>query len=279
MVILGALAYLPALDAPFILDDHQNILNNPGVRLNRLTWTGLEKAATESRAFRRPLANLSFALNYYFQGYQAAGFRLVNLFLHLVTALLLYALCRTTLGLAAPESERRNQWIAFFAALFWMLHPVQVESVTYIVQRMNGLAAMWYVAAMLLYARGRLAVDSRSRRLLYNRLRPSRAPGPGLQGNRRDPARLPFPVRMVFFSGPGQKLAAAARLPWVAGLLVLLLVFVLIYTDGHPLAGHRRLVRRSGLHPRGKTADPAPRGALLSQSPAGAPSLEAQPGP
>jgi tetratricopeptide (TPR) repeat protein len=50
----------------------------------------------------------------------------------------------------------RCGWAAFFTAFIWLVHPLQTQSVVYVVQRMNSLAAMFYLLSMLLYVRFRL---------------------------------------------------------------------------------------------------------------------------
>jgi len=129
---------------------------------------------------------LSFGLNYYFGGYDVFGYHLVNIVIHMITGLLLYLLVKTTLLLswgtdrdasilkpAAGGSEPAHgwrsldpSWVSFWAAALWLVHPVQTQSVTYIVQRMNSMAAMFCVLCLLLYARGRI-----SQKLRFNHSR------------------------------------------------------------------------------------------------------------
>ena len=89
--------YLPGLSGPFVLDDRANILNNPYVHLDSFDWTSLRNAAlsTESALFGRPLAILSFALNYHLaEGFVAFDFKLTNLVIHGINGILVFLLAR-----------------------------------------------------------------------------------------------------------------------------------------------------------------------------------------
>jgi tetratricopeptide (TPR) repeat protein len=92
------------------------------------------------------------------------GYHLVNLAIHNLTGILLFFLFKTVLASPGLQKICRNQvWIAFFAALLWMVHPVQTQSVTYVVQRMNSLAGLFYILSILCYARGRTSMKNRFR--------------------------------------------------------------------------------------------------------------------
>ena len=154
-VILGFGAYSNTLQAPFYFDDYQNILKNSAIRMEQLNLSGLMKAWTEGTVPGRPVANISFALNYYFHQYDVMGYHLVNLAIHLLTGISLFFLFKAVLGSPGLQKTCRNPtWIAFFAALLWMVHPIQTQSVTYVVQRMNSLAGLFSVLSILCYSRG-----------------------------------------------------------------------------------------------------------------------------
>ena len=162
------LLYLPTLSYPFVFDDGHNIVNNPHIRIKEISVASLIDAGFKSPSANRPLANISFALNYYFQGYHAAGFHLINILIHMVAGILLYFLIRTTLNISSPRpSEALRRWTPFFAAFIWLVHPLQTQTVTYVVQRMNALAAMFYILCVLFYVRARLTQHQGKKRVLY----------------------------------------------------------------------------------------------------------------
>jgi len=135
-IFLVFLIYSSSLQGPFVLDDGMSITNNPAIRLTRLSCSGLKDAASKSPLNNRPLAYISFALNYYFHSYHTAGFRLANILIHICAGVLLFLFIKTTLGLPALQSRfGSSQWLPYITVLIWLVHPLQTQSVTYIVQR------------------------------------------------------------------------------------------------------------------------------------------------
>lgn len=150
--------YSNTLDAPFHFDDKPNILSNPHIRLTHLSLEGLTDAATKSHLPNRPVSNISFALNYLLHEYDVAGYHVTNIFIHLVTGVALFFLLQSTLATPALRPQfKPDSPLPFIAALLWTVHPLHTQSVTYIVQRMNSMAALFYVLSLLFYVRGRLA--------------------------------------------------------------------------------------------------------------------------
>lgn len=165
MMLTGAALYSNALDGPFMLDSDLRIVQNPQVRMTRLEADALMGAAFgKYSTTNRPLSNLTFAVNYYLHGYRPLGYRLVNIALHVLTGFFLFLFFRETLslpvvGLARTEADA----ISFGAALLWLVHPVNTQSVSYVVQRMNVMAALFYIVAFWCYLRGRRKRDIRHR--------------------------------------------------------------------------------------------------------------------
>jgi len=167
LAILVLWIYSNTFEAPFVFDDNLNIQNNTSIRLSKLTLDGFTKAIFKGYLPSRPIANASFALNYYFGKYNVTGYHIVNILIHIITGIFLYFFVKTTLHLPALQfKDDTPTWIASFTALLWLVHPLHTQSVTYIVQRMNSLAAMFYILSMLLYVRGRLTVAKGRRWLL-----------------------------------------------------------------------------------------------------------------
>jgi hypothetical protein len=159
-VVLGFLIYSNTLDVPFHFDDESNIVENPNIRLTGFSLKDITGACFKSVCPNRPVANLSFALNYYFHKYDVTGYHVINIVIHIITGILLYFFIKTTLCIPSLRSRYKSPTsIALFAALIWLVHPVQTQSVTYIVQRMNSMAAMFYILSFLLYAKALLVKD------------------------------------------------------------------------------------------------------------------------
>lgn len=149
--------YTAALPGPFVFDDESNITENRHIRIKSLGFDELYAAAFKSPIPNRPVANLSLALNYYFNGYNVVGYRFANILIHILNGFLLYGLARATFRTPAMAGlVVRPEMAAAFAALVWMVHPLHTQSVAYIVQRMTSLSVMFYLTALLCYARARL---------------------------------------------------------------------------------------------------------------------------
>ncbi len=88
----------------------------------------------------RTLAYLSFALNYRIGGNQARGFHQVNRAIHILAALALFGVVRRTLRLPSlgGRYDEAADLIAFSIALIWLVHPLQTQAVTYMVQRIES---------------------------------------------------------------------------------------------------------------------------------------------
>lgn len=169
-LVLGLWAYLPGLEGPFLFDDYPNIVDN-----NRITEiddqrTGedlfLASFSSQAGPLKRPVSMLSFGLSYHWSGMVAAPFKLFNLAVHLLCGLSIFFLCRLLLkgwAASAPHTPFAAQanWLAAWAALVWTLHPMQLSSVLYVVQRMTELATLFTLLGLIAYADGRLRGDSR----------------------------------------------------------------------------------------------------------------------
>ncbi|TDJ18914.1 MAG: tetratricopeptide repeat protein [Gammaproteobacteria bacterium] len=172
LYVLGFVVYLNSFPVPFVFDDYPNIRDNPSIRLTAIDLEELHVAGFESPLGRRPVANISFALNYLAGGYDVKGYHLVNILIHIVNGVLVYFLAlillrkNQTLAHRKPASERRLRSAAFFAAAIFIAHPVQIQTVTYIVQRMTSMATMFYLMSLLFYLLGRQRND-RSGRSAY----------------------------------------------------------------------------------------------------------------
>jgi tetratricopeptide (TPR) repeat protein len=149
--------YSESLDGPFIFDDTPNIEQNKEIRLETLSFKGIKDVFLESFQPRRPIVNFSFAVNYYFHGYEVWGYHIFNVLIHLLNALVLYFLAKNTLQTPALSGRYKAPVeISLTAALLFLVHPVAVQSVAYVVQRMTSLATLFFLLSLLCYAKARL---------------------------------------------------------------------------------------------------------------------------
>ncbi len=160
-------AYANSFKVPFQFDDYHGIYQNRSVHFTEFSSSEVQEFIRGNRNFLRIFAFSTFALNYYFGGFNVFGYHLVNLLVHLGSGLFLYWFLLLTFH--TPTLKKWNGPkafpIALFSALLFLSHPIQTQSVTYICQRMASMGGMFYLLAMVLYVKGRLS--SSSRRFLY----------------------------------------------------------------------------------------------------------------
>ena len=236
LAIVVVLIYTPSLTTPYIFDDINNILENPHIRIPSPSFRNLAWAAFHSPISSRPVANISFALNYYISGYNPVGFHAVNVLIHIATGFFLYFLAKATLSTPALKSRYgRYGWIPFFTAVIWMVHPLQTQSVTYIVQRMNSLASMFYILSLLLYVRSRLTDRTRSKWLL---LAGCVVSGLLAFGTKEISATLPGFIVLYewYFLQPSNRRWGMRQLLILLASLLIILLISLVYFKNAPIA-------------------------------------------
>jgi hypothetical protein len=150
--------YWPGLQGGFFFDDGPSILFAQGVRLESFSLESIHQALLSGGAgpSGRPIAQLSFALNYHFGGFNPFVFKATNLAIHLACGFLVFCLAYRLLTAATPSAKQRNTLITSGAvAAFWLLQPIQLLPVLHVVQRMTSLSALFLLAALLLHICGR----------------------------------------------------------------------------------------------------------------------------
>jgi len=158
IVVAVALVYWPGLHGDFFFDDTPNILQVEGVKLTQLSGDSLTDAITSGHSgpSGRPVAQLSFALNHYFSGFDPFAFKATNLAIHLANGLLVFFLALRLLKSVGNQPRHQNALIASgMLAAVWLLHPIQLTTVLYVVQRMTSLSAFFLFAALILHMRAR----------------------------------------------------------------------------------------------------------------------------
>ncbi len=149
--VLATLAYLPSFNAWFFLDDFRIILENPALQ------NVFDPGAVWRFSQARFVASLSLAANYSLHDENVFGYHLVNFLIHLGTGLALWLLLKAVLRSPAMQpAPGWVQWVPWIAVAIFLLHPLQTQAVTYIVQRYTSLMAMLYLASMAAFAWARV---------------------------------------------------------------------------------------------------------------------------
>lgn len=161
IISVGLLIYSNSLHSSFHFDDYRNIVDNPSLKCSSIPELLHKNLLTLDRG----LVRVTFAFNYYLGGLAVEGYHWVNISIHLINGLLVYYLMGLTLCLhlsssnSSPirplsASERRKvHTLALFTALFFVASPIQTQAVTYIVQRYEAVAALFYLLSILLFAK------------------------------------------------------------------------------------------------------------------------------
>lgn len=159
--VLVVAIYWSGLHGSFFFDDGPSILVPKAVRLESLTFESLRQVLVsgQSGPLGRPVAQLTFALNYYLFGFNTFAFKATNLAIHLINGALVFSLANqlmATANWARSDITQHNVAVTSgVVAILWLLHPIQLLPVLHVVQRMTSLSALFLLAAMLLHVRGR----------------------------------------------------------------------------------------------------------------------------
>lgn len=155
LVVALFLAYANSWTGPFVYDDIPALEENTTIR----NLADLRQVLSPPRGgftvSGRPVLNLSFALNYAAGGLDVRGYHYTNFAIHALATLLLFGLVRRTLQLPVWREKYGTAALplAFVTAALWGLHPLQTESVTYLVQRAESLMGLFYLATLYGFVR------------------------------------------------------------------------------------------------------------------------------
>lgn len=166
LAVACSLLYGWTLNFPMVFDDHLYLKNNPLIRdaanfgyaadfKNFANWPaqhGLEPDLA-TNFILRPVAYATFYANYMLDGFNPPGWRLVNIGVHVANAGLVYALLTLLLSQAAGEKLPRSSifFISLTGSVLFAVHPMAIESVTYIVQRFTSLGAFFFLLTLVLH--------------------------------------------------------------------------------------------------------------------------------
>ncbi|CAM0997948.1 Tetratricopeptide repeat protein [Rhodanobacter sp. Root179] len=154
-LLIVALVYSTGLSGGWLFDDYPNIVDNQGVHPVDADTASLVRAALSSPAseFKRPLASLTFAANYLASGLDPYNWKLTNLVIHLMNGVLVFLLARALL--LATSVSRWPGIIASILAGAWLLLPINLTAVLYVVQRMESMANLFVLLGLMGYVAGR----------------------------------------------------------------------------------------------------------------------------
>jgi Tfp pilus assembly protein PilF len=165
---VGVVLYGFTLRFPFQFDDDSYLLKNPLLHsfgnflslfdfhhVRELVRMHQQPEDVGTNVILRPFAYLTFLLNWLVAGgWSPAGCRAVNIAIHCLNGFLVFKLLSQLLRLSSKARDLRPSSSLFIPAVvagLFMVHPMQVESVTYVAQRFTSLGAFFYLLTLILY--------------------------------------------------------------------------------------------------------------------------------
>ncbi|MFO7604979.1 MAG: tetratricopeptide repeat protein [Desulfurivibrionaceae bacterium] len=159
LVILIAVSYSNTLHSPFLLDDYHTFIEDPGVKIREVSLSSLEKLRDTKFGRSRLVPIITLALDNSLGGGNVFQFHLTNIAIHLLCSIAVFFLISGLLATRAGASSLQYLSAVGFSLIatgLWALNPVQTNAITYLVQRMTSIAALFYISALAFYIHGRL---------------------------------------------------------------------------------------------------------------------------
>lgn len=169
------LIYSNTFNSAWHFDDFHNIVKNAKISIDNLYPETLKNtffASTDGAGkLYRPIAMFSFALNWYFGGTDVFGYHLVNTTIHILAGFFLFLTIIEFFKTPVLKDKYKNKEIyniALFSSVLWLIHPIQIQAVTYIVQRMASMSAMFFIMTFFCYLKARNSKYFKIRLILYS---------------------------------------------------------------------------------------------------------------
>lgn len=160
-VVLSALVilvYSNTFNASFHFDDTPQIVDNYELR----DLSNLPRIIMGPRG----VTMATFAINYAIGGLDVTSYHVFNIAIHIINGILAYFVIFYILTML-KEDEAWAKKIAAFSALLFAVHPLQTQAVTYIVQRMESLASLFYLLTVLIFIKAIQSDSQTKKKILY----------------------------------------------------------------------------------------------------------------
>lgn len=175
LILLITLVYLPGAKGGFYFDDHPHIVQNSALAMEEFSLEELKRTSFSSKAgpWMRPVAMGSIAINYHFSALDPLPYKLTNIAIHVLNAtlLMIFFLMISKLVTHAPANQlflQKHYWVAtLIATAFWALHPLNVTSVLYVIQRMTSMSATFSLLALISYTYARPRIGQHWKWLVF----------------------------------------------------------------------------------------------------------------
>jgi len=165
IVAITVFAYYPGITGGFYFDDEQNLLEVAALHWNELSASNIAATLEDAHLRSRPVSNLSLALNHLGSGLDPASYRWTNLAIHVAVGFTLFWVITVFQRHHGIGPGNRN--VALLAVLLFLVHPLNIQATTYIVQRMASLAALFVLLCLGSYVSGRCSAERHRRFTWY----------------------------------------------------------------------------------------------------------------
>lgn len=165
LIAAGLAVYYQTFSFGFVFDDDWFIVSSPYIKdLKRLS------GVFDQFPFTRTMGFLSFALNYALHQLDPFGYHLFNFLIHVIAAALVWGVSGLLIDVLYPVSSKGRDAVSkgvfirqapFLIALLFLVHPGQTQAVSYISQRFESMATVFYLSAVYCYLRARLIQDQK----------------------------------------------------------------------------------------------------------------------
>jgi Tfp pilus assembly protein PilF len=142
LILAAVIVYANSLRGEFILDSIKHIHENSSIRQ---LWP-----PDYLRRSNRPIVWASLAINYAIGQTDPVGYHLFNLVIHVLASITLLGIIRR--ALLSPVFEKRFEraapWLALAIAMVWLVHPLNTQAVTYVIQRSTSMMGLFYLLTL-----------------------------------------------------------------------------------------------------------------------------------
>ena len=170
IITLTVWVYFPGLSGSFTFDDNHNIADNNLLKIESFSFESLWQASlsSDSGPLKRPVSMFSFAVNHVVTGMDPWWMKLTNLFIHLINGFLVLLLMKQLFSRFSSVGSENIVFAPYVIAGLWLVHPINVTAVSYIVQRMTSLSATFVLLALYCYLKLREGASSNWRNYLLS---------------------------------------------------------------------------------------------------------------
>lgn len=230
LLLFTGLSYSNTLHSPPVFDDLATFIYNRDVYLDNFSLDSLAQIHSGRFGQHRFIPMLSFAVDHLIGQGSIVQFHLTNIIIHLLATTAVFLLA---MGLAkTPIGQKKLSILdpavfGLFVAALWALHPVQTNAVTYLVQRMASLTALFYVTSLAGYLWARTGQSGLARKSGWLVFILAMA---GAFWSKENSATLPLAVLLLetIFITPTLGKKVLARLGWQHWLVLAIIVILLL---------------------------------------------------